>query len=98
PPAALEAEGAGTPPRGAAGERRRAIDEGNARDADHPEAAGEEVGAPDEHNAIHPDLPPHDQYDDGETEATPPARATRTPPAKPPRYPNVREIAAPTGP
>ena len=97
PARALDDEEAGDPDPGDAGERLRAIDEGNARDADHPEAAGEEVEAPDEHDAIDPDLPPRDPYDDGETEATPPARATRTPPAKPPRYPNVLESAAPTG-
>lgn len=99
PARALDDEEAGDTDPGDAGERLRAIDEGNMRDHDHPEAAGEEVEAPDEHDAIDAEQAPRDPYDDGETDAAPPARrdASRTPPAKPPRYPNVLESAAPTG-
>ena len=99
PARALDDEGQGHRP----GRRRRAlraIDEGNMRDADHPEAAGEEVEAPDEHDAIDAEQPA------APTRTTTGRRRPRRPRAATPRgrrrrspraTPNVLESAAPTG-
>lgn len=80
-----------------AGKRLQAIEEGTERDADHPEAAGEEADEADPHDPVETELEPRDPYDDREAEPAPAPHAGREAPAKPPRYPNVLEKAAPGG-
>jgi len=96
PARALDGDDSGDTDPGDFGKRLRALDEGTERDADYPEAAGEEA---DEQDPIDADLEPRDPLDDQEnadgTESAP--RPRRDAPAKAPRYPNVLESAPPSG-
>lgn len=99
PARGLDDDEAGDADQGDAGKRLRAIDDGTERDADYPEAAGEDADEHDPHDPVEAELEPRDPYDDQEPGPAPRVGrdAPRETPAKAPRYPNVLESAPPGG-